>query len=143
MGMRGKSVLVAALVGALEFGPSVANAQFDNVSNWAAFDPGGNDVGDDPDGYSNAVFDGRYVYFAPWHNGTGFHGEVLRYDTQGEFGHASSWATYDPSAHDVGVRPRGFTGAVFDNRYVYFVPWNNGVDFHGEVLRYDTEGSFT
>ncbi|UCC31017.1 MAG: hypothetical protein JSU86_01815, partial [Phycisphaerales bacterium] len=121
----------------------LAIAQFDNVSNWAAFDPGDNHVGTDPDGYSNAVFDGRYVYFAPWHNGTGFHAEVLRYDTQRAFGDPSAWATYDPAAHDVGVRPRGFTGAVFDNRYVYFVPWHNGVDFHGEVLRYDTEGSFT
>ena len=29
--------------------------------------------------------DGRYVYFVPFHDGTDFHGRVLRYDTQGDF----------------------------------------------------------
>ncbi len=33
---------------------------------------------------------------------------------------------------------QGFLGAVFDNRYVYFVPGTGGI-----FLRYDTLGSFT
>ncbi len=34
-----------------------------------------------PDAYVGAVFDGRFVYFVPNHNGTAQHDEVLRYDT--------------------------------------------------------------
>lgn len=36
---------------------------------------------------------------------------------------------------------KGFSGAVFDGRYVYLVPLNNG-NFHGRVARYDTTGVF-
>ncbi len=28
------------------------------------------------------VYDGRYIYFVPHRDGTGRHGEVLRYDTR-------------------------------------------------------------
>ena len=58
-------------------------------------------MGTDPDGYVGAAFDGEYVYFAPSHNGTERHGEVLRYNTAGNFDDANSWATYDPGA-DIG-----------------------------------------
>jgi len=122
---------------------SVAIGQFDDVANWAAFDPGDHDVGANPDGYFGAAFDGRYVYFAPSHNGVDYHCEVLRYDTLGEFVEGPSWVTYDPGLADVGVDPRGYFGAVFDGRYVYFVPHRRSfTDFHAEVLRFDTEGNF-
>ena len=55
----------------------------------------------------------------------------------------SSWATFDPGDNGVGIDPDGFHGAVFDGRYVYFVPYYNGNDYHGEVLRYDTVGGFS
>ena len=116
---------------------------FSDVSSWAAYDPGAEGVGNDPDGYWGAVFDSRYVYFVPHDNGSGFHGEVLRYDTTAEFTNASSWATYDAGDHGVGTDPDGYLGAVFDGRYIYFAPANNGSEPHGEVLRYDTAGEFT
>lgn len=115
---------------------------FDAATSWEAFDPGANGVGTDPDGYAGAVFDGRYVYFAPRDNGTQRHGEVLRFDTTGAFSVASSWATFDAGANGVGNDPTGFWGAVFDGRYVYFVPEVNETDAHGEVLRYDTMSDF-
>ena len=34
--------------------------------------------------YTGGVFDGRYVYFSPYYNGTQAYGEVLRYDTIGD-----------------------------------------------------------
>ncbi|MCK4660521.1 MAG: thrombospondin type 3 repeat-containing protein [Phycisphaerae bacterium] len=118
---------------------------FCNASSWATFDYGehcGTDC-NDPDGYSGAAFDGRYIYFAPYHNGDGCHGEVLRHDTQGDFGNASAWATFDPGDHGVGTDPDGYTGVVFDGRYLYFAPSDSGGDnMHGEVLRYDTQGGF-
>jgi len=36
---------------------------------------------------------------------------------------------------------RGFSGAVFDGRFIYLVPLNNG-DFFGQVLRFDPSGAF-
>jgi len=115
---------------------------FTDPSSWLAYDPGAHGVGDDPDGYTGAAFDGRYIYFAPIHNGTDFHGEVLRYDTTGDFSSPDSWAAFDPDDHHVGNDPDGYIGAVFDGRFVYFVPNYNGTTHHGEVLRYDTMGDF-
>ncbi|MCK4343445.1 MAG: thrombospondin type 3 repeat-containing protein [Phycisphaerae bacterium] len=112
--------------------------EFSEVSFWAAYDPGANGVGNDPDGYTGAIFDGRYVYFAPCHNGNERHGEVLRHDTAGEFSEVSSWATYDAGDHGLGNDPDGYQEGVFDGRYVYFAPCHNGTEQHGEVLRYDT-----
>ena len=35
-----------------------------------------------PNGFQGGVFDGRHVYFVPIRNGTGYHGEILRYDAK-------------------------------------------------------------
>jgi hypothetical protein len=125
-------------------GTPAAKGQFKDVSHWAAFDPGDHEVGTEPIGYLGAVFDGRYVYFAPFSRGgsQGPHGEVLRYDASGEFLNESSWATYDPGSHGVGQDPDGYAGAVYDGRYVYFVPFYDGTTYHSEVLRYDTMADF-
>lgn len=118
-------------------------ADFQSAGSWEAFDPGSHGVGTDADGYRGAAYDGRYVYFAPVYNGTAFHGEVLRYDTQGAFAQAVSWTTFDPGAHGVGIDPDGYGYPVYDGQYIYFSPYMNGPSYHGEVLRYDTGGSFT
>ncbi|UCD74630.1 MAG: hypothetical protein JSV91_12680 [Phycisphaerales bacterium] len=115
---------------------------FDDVASWAAFDAGDHGVGTDPDGYWGGVFDGRYVYFAPYNNGTIPHGEVMRYDTQGDFAGAASWETFDAGAHGVGDDPDAYAYAIFDGRYVYFVPFRQSGIAHGEVLRFDTNGPF-
>ncbi|MFN8122184.1 MAG: right-handed parallel beta-helix repeat-containing protein [Thermoleophilia bacterium] len=115
---------------------------FTDVGSWASFDAGDNGIGSDPDGYIGAVFDGRYVYFAPDDNGTARHGEVLRLDTQGDFQDAGSWDAYDPGDDGVGVDPDGYRGMTWDGRYVYLAPFNNGTGPSGEVLRYDTHAAF-
>ncbi len=118
-------------------------ATFAATGSWETFDPGANGVGTDPDGFVGAGFDGRYVYFVPFHNGTASDGEVLRYDTQATFAATGSWETFDPGANGVGTAPDGFAGAVFDGRYLYFVPSENAGGRHGEVLRYDVEATFS
>ncbi len=117
-------------------------AAFGDVASWSTFDPGDHGVGSDPDGYQAALFDGRYVYFAPLYNGTAAHGEVLRYDTTLPFGAASSWLAFDPGANGVGADADGFSGMAFDGQYVYFSPLDNGTGASGEVLRLDTRGAF-
>jgi len=54
------------------------------------------------------------------------------------------FAAYDASNTD-GLPSRGYFGAVFDGRYVYFVPEQHGeagYPTHGIVLRYDTHEDF-
>ncbi len=111
-------------------------AEFGSPDSWKAYDPGENGVGLDAEGYTGGVFDGRYAYFTPWHNGTAYHAEVLRFDTWGDFAQASSWAAFTPAGAS-----GGYWGAVFDGTHVLFVARNNGVD-HGNFLRYDTRGDF-
>jgi hypothetical protein len=120
----------------LRYDPSLP---FNLPSSWAAFDPGSNGVGVDPDGYNGAVFDGRYIVFGPSNNGSGPHAEVLRYDTTLPFSSAGSWMTFDPAGQGLGTNPRGFAGTVDDGRYIYFVPDRNSWGPHDEVLRYDTQ----
>ena len=118
---------------------------FAAASSWNAFDPGANGVGFDPDGYKGVIGDGRYIYFVPYWNGAVSHGEILRYDSTGNFINASSWTTFNPSANGVGNIAKGFEYAVSDGRYIYFVPSYSGVGteaYHGEVLRYDTTQLF-
>ena len=89
-------------------------------------------------GYSGAIFDGRYIYYAPLNNGN-FHGRVLRYDTTLAFESRAAWAEFDSAQID--PDSRGFVNALFDGRYLYLVPYFNG-RHHGHVTRYDTRAPF-
>jgi|GEM_PF-383398 len=86
------------------------------------------------------------------------HRNHLRKDSQSTQGEAlqalvSQWrppddwpgfAAFDATETD-GLPSRGYFGAVFDGRYVYFVPemhGEEGMPTHGVVLRYDTHHDF-
>jgi hypothetical protein len=98
-------------------------------------------------GFATGLFDGRYVYYVPYFNSSGYHGKAVRYDTHAAFDRPSSWQSIDVSAifEDV-IGTKGYCGATFDGRYVYFAPYNDGaipVDvYHGKMLRFDTQGDF-
>lgn len=116
----------------------------DHWPGFAAFDATQTD-GLPSRGYFGAVFDGRYVYFSPEQYGeAGYetHGVVLRLDTHGDFKNPRSFEAYDAGRAD-GLETRGFYGAAFDGRYVYFVPRQLGmVEYHSHLLRCDTRGPF-
>ena len=114
----------------------------DEWPGFAAYDAGRTD-GLNATGYFGAVFDGRYLYGAPeQHGDASTHGVVLRYDTQGDFKDAESYAAYDASNTD-GIETRGFYGAVCTGRYVYFVPRQLDMHtYHTHLLRLDTQGEF-
>jgi len=115
-------------------------APFTTALSWEAYDPGDNGVGSDPDGFAGAVYDGQYVYFVPYHNGSFASGEVLRYNTAAPFNSAASWASFIPTNNGVGSNLRGYCGGVFDGRYVYFAPYGNEIDHpNGKVMRFDTQ----
>jgi len=119
-------------------------AQWESLVGFDTFDAydAGRTGGLDTTGFFGALFDGRYVYFVPQHDLTNRHGKVLRYDTHGEFKDATSWQAYD-AGHTDGLETKGYYGAVFDGRYVFFVPRRARTAFHTRVLRYDTRGGFT
>ena len=104
-----------------------------------------NTDGLDTRGFFGAVFDGRYVYYVPEYDGNDGHGRVLRFDTHGGFKDPARWSAYDAGNTD-GLNTKGYYGAVFDGRYVFFVPrQDNRVPFagnHTRMLRYDTHGDF-
>ncbi len=110
---------------------------FDSLDSWSTFDAAG--VGGQTEGYAGGVAVNGWMYFAPSHNGTSYHSEVLRLETTGAFTNPASWSAFDPGAAGVGPDADGFIGAVTDGRFVYFGPWTNG-DFHGQVLRFDSSG---
>jgi Concanavalin A-like lectin/glucanases superfamily/Domain of unknown function (DUF2341) len=123
-------------------------SKWTSLSSFDTFDAydAGNTDGLRTQGFFGAVFDGRYVYFSPAYDGTANHGRVLRYDTHGTFDEPRSWSAYDAGDTD-GLRTRGYYGAVYDGRYVYFVPrldknFTPEVTHHSRILRYDTQGDF-
>ena len=98
-------------------------------------------------GYIGGAFDGRYLYFAPFAVGDTASGKAMRYDTQAPFAVAASWTWFDMTA--VHANAKGFEGALFDGRYLYFIPNSSVVNpFTGDytksgvVMRYDTKADF-
>lgn len=83
-------------------------------------------------GWAGAATDGQYVYFAPYAKAfTGpRNGIVLRYDTRADFKRDASYSTFDTST--LSPPAAGFNGAIFDGKFVYFVPRTDGV-----VARFD------
>jgi hypothetical protein len=108
---------------------------FRDAASWSAYDAG-RTGGMNTKGYYGGAFDGRYVYFTPRLDVNGPHRRVLRYDTRGAFTAAASW-----EAHDAGGAV-SHQGAIFDGRYVYFLPGSEGKGKSGSVLRYDTTKPF-
>jgi len=114
-------------------GPDTATTYGDltDRARWTSFDL--RSVSPLADTFAGGAFDGRYVYYVP----SGTSGRVLRYDTQSNaFTTASSWTEFDATSVDANAR--GFYGAVFDGRYVTYVPLAQKV-----ALRYDTQAPFT
>lgn len=92
-------------------------------------------------GFSGVGSDGEYNYYTPYHNGSVYHGIVLRQKIFGVFKDASSWEAYDAGSVD-GLTTKGYFGnPIFDGQFMYFTPNNNG-SVSGIVLRYDTTKPF-
>lgn len=131
--------LVPNRAGSATGGPGGLVMRFDTTgaftaaTSWSTFNVAANQPS--AAGYTGAAFDGRFLYLVPndTTNGTAL---VARYDTQATFTTATSWSTFDISTLAAGNT--GFEGAVYDGRYVYFVPEYAG----GLISRYDTQAGF-
>ncbi len=93
--------------------------------------------------FGGGSFDGRYVYLVPGNNGMSGSGIVQRYDTKASWGNGTGWESFDMTTAPGGATAKGYYGAVFDGRFVYFTPFYNGGSPNGVVARYDTMRPFT
>lgn len=109
---------------------------FDAPSSWEMFDT--QTIDPDAIGFMGGAFDGRHVYFSPQLTLTAQNGTVTRFDTEQPFSDAGSWKTFDLETLDAGeATRRGYIGAGFDGRYVYFVPYISP-SLHGWLARFDS-----
>ena len=113
-------------------------AAFDAGAAWATFNA--TTLNPAAVGFAGGVFDGRYLYLVPSYSGSSWDGVVARYDTEAAFDAGAAWETFDTAT--INAEAVGFAGGVFDGRYVYLVPSENGGAYDGIVARYDTEAAF-
>ena len=109
---------------------------FQSSSSWNVFDTHTLATGADASvsGFWGAANDGQYIYFAPDPDDPSAC-PVLRLDTDASFTSPSAWTTFDILG--LNGMPCSCAGAVFDGRYVDFIPW-----FPSKVVtRYDTTTS--
>ncbi len=111
-------------------------SDFTVTTNWSSYDVTTN-VDASLHSYVGGTFDGRYVYFVP----NEAPNLALRYDTMGAFASPASWSTFDTES--VNINAYGFMGAVFDGRYVYYIPWYSSGAVSNYLARYDTTAPFT
>ena len=88
-------------------------------------------------GMGCTCFDGRYMYFHNRQNTNDYY--FFRYDTTQPF---TTGNIEVMNLQTVNVNARGYSGFVFDGRYIYGIPYGGGTK-HGLFLRYDTHASFT
>ncbi len=117
------------------FAPFAPTTLADGTSTWDFFDT--SSLTAVANGFAGGVFDGQqYVYFVgkgQW---------IARYDTTlgaAAFGGVAAWSAVHLTtlAPTVSI-PGGFLGAVFDGRYVYFVPNTVGGVPGSVAARFDT-----
>jgi hypothetical protein len=100
------------------------------TASWSTFETTA--LGAGVSGFAGAAFDGRYIYLVPHDNGAP-DGILARLDTTApDFKASAAWSTFDTST--VNSAAKGFTGAVFDGRFLYLVPTTGGV-----VARFDAK----
>ncbi len=132
------------------------NCNFSDPACWQAFDYSKSPTCvNDPEchalGYSNPCFDGRFIYFSPGARAPSlFHGEVLRYDSLGDFSNEANWATFDFGEHctpgENCTDPDGYSDCAVDGAgVVYFAQIRSDTSSNqsGEILRYDSKQTFT
>jgi hypothetical protein len=91
-------------------------------------------------GFYGGFTDGRYGYFVPLYNGSGYFGKVARVDLQNF--NLGGVTVLDLEAIDSGLT--GFIGGFTDGHYGYFVPNYNDSGIHsGKVARVDLQNFTT
>ncbi|MBS0625613.1 MAG: hypothetical protein JSS32_06150 [Verrucomicrobia bacterium] len=112
---------------------------FSASSSYAVFDM--TTVQSNSVGFSGGAFDGKYVYLVPFATAVSYTGQITRYDTTSSFTSAANYSVFD--LRNLNASACGFNGAIFDGRYVYFIPYFDGNTYSGLVARYDSTLAFS
>jgi hypothetical protein len=112
---------------------------FSADASWASFDL--TSIDPNLSDTTGAVYDGRYVYIVGGPSDQVQYGVIYRYDPEAPFGVATSWTTFDVRSISAGAY--GFCGAVFDGRFIEFVPFRHQTGVSGISARLDTTADFT
>ena len=103
-------------------------------------------------GYRGATFDGEYVYFSPYYSNHGRHGELIRYNISEDFQDKNSWERMQIHKFEISryqneqiikTHAEGFQGVLYNEPFVYYVPYfvKDGLD--SIFLRFDTRMEFS
>ena len=91
-------------------------------------------------GYRGATFDGESVYFSPYYNNYDRKtGMMLKYNIDLPFNNSNSWEIVNLGKYGIG----GFQGVIYNNGFVYYVPYVLENDRGTTFLRYDISKEFT
>ena len=142
IGILAIMILLVIILGIMFIPTAKTSDGFQDIQNWEIYDYSKQSLGNYLEGYTGTIVEKKFVYFVSHDSSLGKHGEVLRYDTSQEFDSVEAWSTFDASMNGVGNNAKGYSGIVSDGQFLYFVPYHNGANFHGEVLRYDTSQEF-
>jgi hypothetical protein len=80
-------------------------------------------------GFYGAITDGKYVYFVPQQNTTGYSGKVARVSID-RF-NEDNVSILNLTSTNAGLK--GFWGGFSDGVYLYLAPWYDGTSYHGKV----------
>ena len=118
-------------------------SSFQEKRNWQRFSLREN-FGDFFWSYTEAVFDGRFVYYGSERTDDGAHCRMLRFDTTKPFKRPSAWDIFDASA--IAGRPGSFVAIAADDHFIYYGPFRCGekanVELFQVALRYDRTKRF-
>jgi len=101
-------------------------------------------------GYRGATFDGEFVYYSPYYSNYGRHAEMIRYDISRDFKDPNAWEhikippkiVWIDNGEEIIVNTSGFQGILYDEPFVYYVPYHVDNKKGSVVLRYDTQMEF-
>ena len=101
------------------------------TSSWSFFDL--ETLNKEAHGFAGGIFDGKYLYLSPlFKNESEFNSLIARYDTSQPFTKSASWSFFDASA--INSELKGFIGAIFDGRYIYFPPFRSKFAVSEEIM---------
>jgi hypothetical protein len=92
---------------------------FDAATSWSLFDLATTSAKGKH--FGGGGFDGRHVYLVPAPS-SGAPSVVVRFDSQSAFVDPASWTLFDLATKDPSLTVKGFVGAAFDGRWMYFAP---------------------
>jgi len=111
---------------------------FTSAGSWTSFDL--TTINAAYTGFWSCALDGKYIYMIGNVNGSGRHGNMIKYDTSLSFTSAGSYEVIDISG--INSNWKGFNGAAACNGSLYLCPWSNDAGRHGNLVKCDFSKDF-